>query len=699
MRAPTCVTCIALLSFISSPAFCAIPATFLHGVASGDPEATSIVLWTRITPHNLLQESSYTPIHSLPTYLVNWQVATDSGFSNIVKNGSYNSTIDNDYTVKAIASGLTPATSYFYNFIIPNGTVVSPTGKFRLPPAPGSTLSRLRYFIFSCSNWPVGYFNAYDLASRYDLDFWVHLGDYYYEYGISTGSGDIRWQPPPQGLQPAGDIQVLDDYRQRHALYRTDPGLQALTASAPLLAIWDDHEFMNNVYADGAQNQYPGEVEYYQRKHNALKAYTEWMPIRWNFTATPSINAYKDYAINRTLQFGDLATMFMLEDRVSARTNAGGDSNEFDPASAPDLTAAATALVGNVSVANWASNATIESGMKALRDSVNKRRTNSSDLMLGPSQLAWIEQQTNASAASKTTWQLYNEGTVMQDWFNPDPIGALQQNLAPNSAVQGYWQETLDNLTSGRAGATYKTYSTSASNQNLYGSVNNVSATVTATSRGQAALGRYRVDSDNDAWGGYLVPRYNFYKAIAGANNPTIYSGDSHNFWAGYNTLIEPTAYLTNGTDVPSGRVIATEFDGGSVTSNGQESSTTWPGDFLNAAWLAANPDMVHVEVRYRGGMYVDLSHTNQHVEYIHVNTIASQDYMGFCGAAFDVPARSNLNDEPEINMGNCTGIPAGRPYGGATILAKPFDVTETQVGKIMAGTAVPADSFLIGTA
>ena len=58
------------------------------------------------------------------------------------------------------------------------------------------------------------------------------------------------------------------------------------------------------VYADGAQNQYPGEVEFYQRKHNALKAYTEWMPIRWNFTATPSINAYTDYAINRTLQFG-----------------------------------------------------------------------------------------------------------------------------------------------------------------------------------------------------------------------------------------------------------------------------------------------------------------------------------------------------------------------------------------------------------
>lgn len=49
------------------------------------------------------------------------------------------------------------------------------------------------------------------------------------------------------GLQPSGDIQLLDDYRQRHALYRTDPGLQALTASTPLLAIWDDHEFMNNV--------------------------------------------------------------------------------------------------------------------------------------------------------------------------------------------------------------------------------------------------------------------------------------------------------------------------------------------------------------------------------------------------------------------------------------------------------------------
>ena len=61
---------------------------------------------------------------------------------------------------------------------------------------------------------------------------------------------------------------------------------------------------MNNVWSDGAQNQYPGEVEYYARKLNALRAYTEWMPIRWNLTATPQINVPGIYAINRTFDFG-----------------------------------------------------------------------------------------------------------------------------------------------------------------------------------------------------------------------------------------------------------------------------------------------------------------------------------------------------------------------------------------------------------
>lgn len=198
----------------------AISATFQHGVASGDPLPDGIVLWTRVTPRQLITQ--LTPLHQFPSFNVTWTIFSDAATTRPVLEGSYNATKTSDYTVKVWADGLDPASDYWYKFLLVNGSEVSPTGHFR----------------------PTGYFNAYDQGSKYDLDFWAHLGDYYYEYGISDGSNDVRWEAPPQGLQPSGDIQVLDDYRRRHALYRRDPGLQALSASAALIAIWDDHEFM-----------------------------------------------------------------------------------------------------------------------------------------------------------------------------------------------------------------------------------------------------------------------------------------------------------------------------------------------------------------------------------------------------------------------------------------------------------------------
>jgi phosphodiesterase/alkaline phosphatase D-like protein len=603
--------------------------------------------------------------------------------------------------VKVIPRGLAPAAQYFYNFVITNGSVVSPTGKFKLPPTAGSPLSTLKFFFFSCSNWPTGYFNAYDYASKYDsLDFWLHLGDYYYEYGVSQGTADIRWQPPPQGLQPQGDIQVLDDYRKRHALYRTDPGLQALSASAALIAIWDDHEFTNNVWTNGAQNQYPGEVEFYQRKHNAVRAYTEWMPIRWNYTTTPDFNLPQDYAINRTFQFGDLATVFMLEDRVTSRTNAGGDSNEFDPATAPSSSAYAAQLVGNLTVDSWASgnNATVEKGMLDLQNAVNTRRINESDLMLGQSQLDWVAAKTRESAAAGTVWQLYNTGVIMQDWFSPDPLGALAQRIAPNDAIQGYWQQAFNNATT--TGSQYTYLSTSAGNKDNYGKTMTVSASDASAARASAALGKYKINSNNDAWQGYLQARYKFGQAINTSINPTIYAGDSHNFWAGYVVQQKPSDYLTNGNTVPTGPIIATEFDGGAVSSNGQDSNGRLPLDFVNAAWRAANPNMFHVEVRYRGGVFVTLTKENQHVEFTYVSTVASQNYKGFCGVAFDVPARTNTSQPIVARPGNCTAGPTSGPYsssGGSPLLRSPYQISKQTT--MLAGTMMPTDSFLTASA
>lgn len=67
----------------------------------------------------------------------------------------------------------------------------------------------------------------------------------------------VRYDAFPGGLQPPHEIVSLEDYRARYALYRTDPGLQRLHASAPMIAIWDDHEHTNDPWADGAENHQP----------------------------------------------------------------------------------------------------------------------------------------------------------------------------------------------------------------------------------------------------------------------------------------------------------------------------------------------------------------------------------------------------------------------------------------------------------
>jgi phosphodiesterase/alkaline phosphatase D-like protein len=318
--------------------------------------------------------------------------------------------------------------------------------------------------------------------------------------------------------------------------------------------------------------------------------------------------------------------------------------------------------------------------------------------MLGQDQLDWLAAKTRESAAAGTVWQLYNTGIIMQDWFSPDLLGALAQRMAPNDAVQSYWQQAFNNATT--TGSQYTYLSTSAGNKDKYGKNMTISQSEASAIRAAAALGKYKINSDADSWQGYLQARYNFGQAINTSINPTIYAGDSHNFWAGYVVQQKPSDYVTNGNTVPTGPVIATEFDGGSVTSNGYESDGHLPLDFVNAAWRVANPAMFHVEVRYRGGVYVTLTKENQHVEYIYVNTVASQDYKGFCGVAFDVPARTNTSQPIVARPGNCTAGPTSGPYsssGGATVLRSPFQIAKQT--NMLAGTMMPTDSFLTASA
>jgi alkaline phosphatase D len=292
-----------------APATAATPAPargatpFRHGVASGDPLPTSVVLWTRVTP-----TAESTPGSGAgPRVTVGWQVARDAAFTSTVASGSLATGPERDHTVKLDAKGLAPGSTYYYRFTV--GRATSPVGRTRTAPAPSDSPARLRLALVSCSNWEAGYFSSYrHLAARDDLDAVLHMGDYVYEYGTGAyAHGRANRVVRPH--EPAHEMVTLADYRRRHAQYKTDPDLQALHARVPWVATWDDHESANDAWSGGAENHQADEGDWATRKAVARTAYDEWMPVRLSGTSAlgDGVQVY------RHLQFGRLADLTMLD--------------------------------------------------------------------------------------------------------------------------------------------------------------------------------------------------------------------------------------------------------------------------------------------------------------------------------------------------------------------------------------------------
>jgi alkaline phosphatase D len=202
------------------------------------------------------------------------------------------------------ATGLEAGKSYFYRFKA--GSTVSSVGKTRTLPA--STATEVKFAVFSCANYPEGYFNVYGLASQSDAQYAIHLGDYLYEYPNGTYPTTAT---PSRVHAPVTEIYSLADYRTRHAQYKTDPDLKVLHASMPMIAVWDDHEIANDAYKDGAENHdATKEGTFSDRKAAALQAYHEWMPIRTG--SDKSI-------IYRSFDFGSVLSLHMLDTRLIGR--------------------------------------------------------------------------------------------------------------------------------------------------------------------------------------------------------------------------------------------------------------------------------------------------------------------------------------------------------------------------------------------
>jgi len=308
------------------PASAAATTVFRHGVASGDPLPHAVLLWTRVTPTTTATPGSGRG----PRVRVGWEVAHDASFRRVVAAGSVHTGPARDHTVKVDATGLAPATSYFYRFTLDGQR--SRTGRTRTAPAPGAHVDRLRLGVVSCANLQAGYFSAYrHLARRDDLDAILHLGDYLYEYapgqyGMGQGEVDVRKH------HPAREIVSLADYRQRHAQYKSDPDLADLHAAAPFIVTWDDHESTNDAWRNGAENHQPdSEGDWDKRRAAAHRAYDEWMPVRLSGSA-----ALRDGTrIYRRLRFGRLAELSMLDLRTYRSEQVGSNLGAADD---PDRT-------------------------------------------------------------------------------------------------------------------------------------------------------------------------------------------------------------------------------------------------------------------------------------------------------------------------------------------------------------------------
>ncbi len=320
LRAATALSLSSLISrqavgaVVQAPEFRDYP--FALGVASGDPSPGGFVLWTRLAPD---------PLHGgglgNDDIEVKWQVATDEAMKNVVRRGSEVASPALAHSVHVELDRLEPSRPYFYRFQA--GLEVSPIGRTRTAPAADAMPTQLRFAFASCQHYEAGYYNSYYHMAGEDLDLVVHLGDYIYEGPAVRGA--VRKHIGPE-------IQSLEDYRTRHALYRSDADLQATHRAFPWIVTWDDHEFDNN-YANGISEQShvdPG--EFLVRRAAAYQAYYEHMPLRK--TSVPDGPLMKIY---RGVGWGRLADFSVLDTRQYRTDQPCGDGNKepcgdsFDP--------------------------------------------------------------------------------------------------------------------------------------------------------------------------------------------------------------------------------------------------------------------------------------------------------------------------------------------------------------------------------
>jgi alkaline phosphatase D len=288
----------------------AVPYPFQLGIASGDPDANSVVLWTRLAPSPLNADG----LGGMGTadVTVDWQVSTTDTFATLVASGSVVAKSASAHSVHVIAGGLNPDFDYYYRFRAQGH--LSPVGRTRTAPALGTNGRELVMSFASCAHYEEGYYTAYRRMAEDNPGLILHLGDYIYEYGATTGR--------PRLHAGATEIVSLADYRRRYAQYKADPDLQAAHAVAPWIVVPDDHEIENNRAGNIRADNTPSltAAQWTARQAAAYQAYYENMPLR-----PAQVNGGAAIQLYRRLQWGSLATFHMLDTRQYRNDQACGD--------------------------------------------------------------------------------------------------------------------------------------------------------------------------------------------------------------------------------------------------------------------------------------------------------------------------------------------------------------------------------------
>ena len=351
---------------------------FLFGVASGDPLANQVILWTHAKYSN-----------SDVDVTLQYQVASDAAFTQIVSQGNVVAKSDTGFTAKADATGLAAGTSYFYRFI--NGADISPVGRTRTLP---TTASSLKLAVMSCTSYPTGFFNVYSEVANSDAEYALHLGDYIYEYA-ANGSFSSSAATLGRVSVPSNELLTLADYRTRHAQYKSDPDSKNLHALKPMIAVWDDHETANDAYKDGAENHTPAtEGSWAARRSAGLQAYHEWMPIR---TGADKAKIY------RSFDFGKLVSLHMLDTRLIGR------DEQIDIADLAGLKGAAA------------------------QGKAYSTFTSPTRQMMGKDQMDWL---TTQMASSTATWQVLGQQVLMARMEFPVSVLAALNSTDTSAAAQ-----------------------------------------------------------------------------------------------------------------------------------------------------------------------------------------------------------------------------------------------------------------------